>query len=287
MGEFPKGITMTVKFLPVTITTVSSSSPQASTPSTARRPSVTKWIIVFILRIVVLTGFGAGAIALGLLSGHLVPRINPSPPLFLRLFEKKSAKIAIPKPAVNETVAQLTPEEKAAIETEIKGIREQLQVLEGRTQKLESELDLATQSGDLAVRLTNLTELLSADPKVITPPTEAEPQTSPNNLKITLPSNVLFSQGGQLSPDADEILDAIAIDLQQTKSKTITIAGHHFASGEVKAEELSFQQAQAVKVYLAKQVPGNYRWIMVGYGASRPLATDNIQANQRIEIIAE
>lgn len=287
MGEFPKGITMAVKFLPVTITTVSSSSPQASTPSTARRPSVTKWIIVFILRIVVLTGFGAGAIALGLLAGHFTPSSNPSPPLFLRLFTKKSAEISIPKPVVNETVAKLTPEQKAAIETEIKGIREQLQVLEGRTQKLESELDLGTQSGDLTVRLTNLTELLTADPEVIPSPTEAKPQASTNTLKITLPSNVLFSQGGQLNPDAEEILDAIAIDLQQTKSQTITIAGHHFASGDIKAEELSFQQAQAVKVYLAKQVPGNHRWMMVGYGASRPLETDNIQANQRIEIIAE
>lgn len=268
---------------------MSSSSPQAPTASTIRRPSVTKWIIVFILRIVVLAGFSAGAIALGLLAGQLTPRTAPGKPLLLKLLTQDEAAPVVTKPVLNPTIAALSPEDKAAIEQETKGIREQLQVLEGRIQQLETELKLEPQQGDLALRLTNLTELLKADTTTMPPVPEATtPQPQNDNLKITLPTNILFNDQGQLKTDAAAILEAIAIDLQANKNKTITIAGHNFSTNEkIKAEELSFQQAQTIKLYLAKQVPGDYRWIIVGYGASRPLATDNLQANQRIEITTQ
>lgn len=267
---------------------VSSSSPQPPAPSTTRRPSVTKWIIVFILRIVVLSGFTAGAIALGLVAGQFLPTRNPQPPLFMRLLAGQGLKTIVPKPAVNETVANLTAEEEAAIAEEIKGIEAQLQVLTERTQKLESELALSQQEGDLTRRLTNLTELLEAEPEDFTPsPETTDATTQSENLKITLPSAVLFTADGQLTPEAEGILDAIAIDLQQVQGKTITIAGHSFPEDNSQAAGRSLQQAQAVKVYLAQQVPGDFRWSVVGFGSTQPIETENTQANQRIEIITE
>ncbi len=267
---------------------MSSSSPQPPTPSTVRRSSVTKWIIVFVLRIVVLSGFTAGAIALGMMAGHLTPASDPRSPLFLRLWQTKNPTVAPQKPVLNPTVATLREENKAAIEQEIQGIQEQLQVLIGRTQKLETELKLDPQSGDLAGRLANLTELLAENPEDLpTLPSPAVKPTATNNLKITLPSAVLFDQGGQLTLAAEDILDAIAIDLQQMQGKTIKIAGHAAAKGQVKAEERSFLQAEAAKLYLQAQVPGEYRWVVVGYGATQPLPGADEQANQRIEIVTE
>ncbi|MGB2926607.1 MAG: OmpA family protein [Limnothrix sp.] len=263
---------------------MSSSSPQPSAPSTTLRSSVTKRIIVFVLRIVVLAGFTAGAIALGLLAGHFLPKKNPQPPLFLRLLDSEAAKIVTPQPDLNETVATLSPEAEVAIEQEIAGIEAQLQVLASRTQKLESELNLDAQTGALDARLANLTELLAAEPEDFTPDDEAIATPDQANLKIALPSAALFTEAGQLKPEAEEILDAIAIDLQQTQSETITIAGHSFPEDKANAAALSLQQAQAVKIYLAQQVPGDLRWSVVGYGSTRPIEADNTQANQRIEI---
>lgn len=235
-----------------------------------------------------MSGFTAGAIALGLVAGQFLPTRNPQPPLFMRLLAGQGLKTIVPKPAVNETVANLTAEEEAAIAEEIKGIEAQLQVLTERTQKLESELALSQQEGDLTRRLTNLTELLEAEPEDFTPsPETTDATTQSENLKITLPSAVLFTADGQLTPEAEGILDAIAIDLQQVQGKTITIAGHSFPEDNSQAAGRSLQQAQAVKVYLAQQVPGDFRWSVVGFGSTQPIETENTQANQRIEIITE
>lgn len=235
-----------------------------------------------------LSGFTAGAIALGLVAGHFLPTKNPQPPLFVRLLAGQGLKTIVPKPAVNETVATLSAEEEAAIAEEISGVEAQLQVLNERTEKLESELALSAQSGDLAVRLAHLTELLSVEPEDFTPSPEATETATPNaDLKITLPSAVLFTADGQITPEAEEILDAIAIDLQQIQGDTITIAGHSFPEDNSQAAGRSLQQAQAVKVYLAQQVPGDFRWSVVGYGSTQPIEAGNVQANQRIEIITE
>lgn len=265
---------------------MSSSSSQPQAPSTVRSPSVTKWIIVFILRIVVLSGFATGAIALGLLTGQFTPTNNPQKPLFLRLFASDFTGVATDtKPNLNQTVVNLSEAERTAIATEIEGIEAQLQVLATRTQKLESELDLVGQTGTLMNRLGNLTALIETNPEEFTP--NATNPSPSDDLKITLPSSVLFNNQGQLSTEAEELLGAIAIDLQQTRFTTIKIAGHSFPENIAEAEALSFQQAQAVKTFLDAQIEGNYRWLVVGYGDSQPLANNDQNTNQRIEIITQ
>ncbi|MBV5261863.1 OmpA family protein [Synechococcus moorigangaii CMS01] len=264
------------------ITAVSSSSPHPSVPSTISRVSVTKWIIATLGRGLVLSGSVLGAIALGTLVGHFMPRINPDPPLFLRLWATQSAPGQV-TPSLNETIAQLPSDARAAIEQEIAGIQAQLAVLEARTQQLEAELNLGSQRLDLGDRLDNLTELLAADPSTFDP--QVTPATKPQNpepLKITLPSNALFSTDGQLTSDAAEILGAIAIDLQQQERQTITISSYQIGTDIPKATSLAQQQAQAIQTYLAKALPGDYRWLVVGYGTETPADATTSQA--RLEI---
>ncbi|WP_161768726.1 OmpA family protein [Picosynechococcus sp. NKBG042902] len=238
-------------------------------------------------RTALLLGSGFGAIALGILVGHFMPRAAPKPPLFLRLWATNSAGIA--KPTLNETIAELSAEDRAAIEQEIAGIQAQLDVLEARTQQLEAELDLGQQQVDLGDRLDNLTELLAADPSTFdSQATPAVTSQTPEPLKITLPNNALFSADGQLAADAAEILGAIAIDLQQQERQTITIRSYQVGDDATKATSLAQQQAQAVQTYLAEALPGDYRWLVVGYGeqaaADPPEDTTETSSQARLEI---
>ena len=193
------------------------------------------------------------------------------------------------QPTLNETIADLSTADRAAIEQESAGIQAQLDVLEARTQQLEAELDLGQQRADLGDRLNNLTELLAADPSTFDP--QAAPATTSQNpepLKITLPSNALFSADGQLAAEAVEILGAIAIDLQQQERQTITISSYQVGADATKATSLAQQQAQAVQTYLAEALPGDYRWLVVGYGeqAAADPTEDTIETTSqaRLEI---
>ncbi|MEB3224849.1 MAG: hypothetical protein VKJ86_03500 [Synechococcus sp.] len=262
---------------------MSSSSPHPPVPSTTSRFSVTNWIIALLGRSLVLLGAGAGAIALGVLGGHFMPRANPNPPLFLRLWATKSVPGANLR--LNQAIAQLSSEERAAIAQEIAGIQAQLDVLEARTQQLETELDLGFQSVTLGDRLQNLTALLAADPSTFDPtavPTNDTSDLQP--LKITLPSNALFGTDGQLSTDATDILGVIAMDLQQQKPRTIMITSHQPGADSLKSTSLARQQAQAVQTYLAQALPGDYRWLVVGYGEAIPTNATAENNQARIEI---
>lgn len=263
---------------------VSSSSPHPPVASTTSRVSVTKWIIAISSRSLILVGSGVGAIALGLVTGQLMPRVNPKPPLFLRLWTTNTAPN--PKPTLNETIVNLSSEERAAIEQEITGIRAQLDVLEARTQRLEAELDLDRQRANLGDRLSNLTTLLATDPSSFDPSAVTTPEAAlAEPLKITLPSNTLFTPEGELAADAPEILGAIASDLQQQDRQTIAIAGYQTAETPEAATSLARQQAQSVQRYLTEALPRDYRWLVVGYGlTAQTAATTNPSQQPRIEI---
>lgn len=268
---------------------VSSLFPSLSTESTARCLSVTKQIIGVLVRGGIAGGVAVGAIALGIALAHNSPAQNPSPPLFLRVFWWSTNHYpGSAAPKTNEVIANLSAEDKRAIELEIVGIQQQLQVLAERTKRLEQELDLNSRYASLDHRLKRLKSSLNANFSDITAETQPDSRSSevPKSLKITLPSDRLFDEG-QLTSEAEEILSAIAVDLQKSESHTITIAAHSFPEDDQIALNQSFQQAQMIRGYLSKQVQGDRRWLIIGRGASRPLNTENNQANPRIEITSE
>jgi outer membrane protein OmpA-like peptidoglycan-associated protein len=109
-------------------------------------------------------------------------------------------------------------------------------------------------------------------------------------LKVTLPSDVLFEQSNSvLRQEAGLILDKIVADLRNYPASTIRIGAHTDTQGEAEDNrELSFRRAKSVEQYLARTLGKQYRWLVVGYGETRPLVANdtnaNEQRNRRVEI---
>ena len=119
--------------------------------------------------------------------------------------------------------------------------------------------------------------------------------------QFTLSSEALFEvDKANIRTESFRLLDEIAAQLPLTKGKRVRIAGHtdlNSASSSVGDElALSYLRANAVKDYLARlRGEQTYYWMVVGYGASRPLTSRanngnsnaNNQSSRRIEIFVE
>lgn len=111
--------------------------------------------------------------------------------------------------------------------------------------------------------------------------------------QFTLSVDALFeADKTTIRPESFSLLDEVAAQLPLTQGKLIRINGHTDASGTGDILNLSYLQAAAVKDYLARlRGEQNYYWTVVGYGASRPLASSagesNTRSNRRIEIFVD
>ncbi|MDX2099236.1 MAG: OmpA family protein [Leptolyngbyaceae cyanobacterium bins.59] len=111
-----------------------------------------------------------------------------------------------------------------------------------------------------------------------------------DGLRITLPSDVLFKDSqSALRSKAQSLLSPVVAELRTYPGATIRIATHTDDLGEASDNrDLSFRQAQSLRLYLEENLGTGYRWVVVGYGASAPLVenrTDaNRQRNRRTEI---
>ncbi|MEI6329186.1 MAG: OmpA family protein [Pseudanabaena sp. ELA645] len=119
--------------------------------------------------------------------------------------------------------------------------------------------------------------------------------------QFTLSSEALFEvDKPNIRAESFRLLDEIAAQLPLTKGKRVRIAGHtdlNSASSSAGDElTLSYFRANAVKEYLARlRGEQTYYWMVVGYGASRPLTSRanngnsnaNNKSSRRIEIFVE
>jgi outer membrane protein OmpA-like peptidoglycan-associated protein len=122
---------------------------------------------------------------------------------------------------------------------------------------------------------------------------------SPKKQVFTLSSDALFeTDRATIAPDGYKLLDSVAAQLPLSTGKSIRIGGHidvpaaRENGGSAIANQpldITYQRALAVRDYLIKLRGENtYNWIAVGYGNSRPIASndtdDNRKSNRRIEI---
>lgn len=116
--------------------------------------------------------------------------------------------------------------------------------------------------------------------------------------QFTLSSEALFEKDkANIRSESFRLLDEVAAQLPLTKGKRVRITGHtdlNNAGLNSAGDELalSYFRANAVKEYLARlRGEQTYYWMVVGYGASRPLASrannDNSKSNRRIEIFVD
>jgi len=94
-----------------------------------------------------------------------------------------------------------------------------------------------------------------------------------------------------ITPRGTALLDEILAALGEFPDVPIEIAGHADAQGDAAANlELSERRARAVFDYLVANGANSARFVIVGYGETRPLADNNTAEgrarNRRIEFIA-
>lgn len=219
---------------------------------------------------------------------------------------------ALPSPAPNASpTSALTPEQRQQLQTEIDQLQAELATLRDRAATLENQID-ANDSNDpnsaaaIEARIQALSQQLSgssAPPSSSAIPSDtnqapvepaselaANPLEPVRVIKVTLPSDRLFvGKQSSLNPGAAPLLNSIITDLQSYEGATVRIGAHTDETGEAQENrELSYQQAQAVQQYLANAAKDQFRWVIAGYGETRPLVANTTesdrQRNRRVEI---
>lgn len=115
-------------------------------------------------------------------------------------------------------------------------------------------------------------------------------QTSDNQLKLEIPSDISFDSGSyQIKPSLRPILDRFAVTLNQNPVTTVRVIGHTDNRGsDAVNNPLSVNRADATRDYLVTRGVALNRIAIDGRGSREPIA-DNSTAqgramNRRVEI---
>jgi outer membrane protein OmpA-like peptidoglycan-associated protein len=115
-------------------------------------------------------------------------------------------------------------------------------------------------------------------------------QQSVDVLTVTFKSDYLFAvNSSTLLPGAQSELQRVATVIRQYPETNIQIAGHTDSTGsEDYNRRLSEQRAESVKTALIGMGVNPSRLTTLGYGESRPVASNNTeggrQQNRRVEV---
>jgi len=113
---------------------------------------------------------------------------------------------------------------------------------------------------------------------------------SGDNIILNMPGNVTFqTNSADINANFYQVLNSVAIVLKEFDKTIVDVAGHADSVGpDDKNMELSQRRASSVSSYLAAQGINTQRLITVGYGETRPIASNDTpegrQQNRRVEI---
>lgn len=111
-----------------------------------------------------------------------------------------------------------------------------------------------------------------------------------DNIILNMPSNITFEVNkSDVKPNFADVLGSVALVLKEYKSTMIEVAGHTDSTGSDSYNQmLSQQRAQAVSSVLVSDGVQPVRIDTVGYGESRPIASNSTeqgrQQNRRVEL---
>lgn len=253
---------------------------------------------------------GVGGI-LGILMAQKFPLNSPNSPLVENLFQ--SGKILLnsqknptilpspfpsPSPILLPKIS-LNVKEREELKTELTELQTDLNRFIGKTANLEKKMGISRPTDPLENRINFLSQQLG----------NLEGNPLPNDsvnsekmgdikaqmgtdysLSVTFPSDSLFIENSAtFTPGASIILDNLIVDLKRYSSGTIRVGVHTDNQGDSQQNQvLSLGRAQAVSLYLSKHLLNQYRWILIGYGNTRPFvensSENNRQRNRRVEV---
>jgi outer membrane protein OmpA-like peptidoglycan-associated protein len=286
--------------------------PKSSATKTSHDKSTTRswWLLVLIFRLLLLAVGGGVALLSGILLAYFYPNPNPEKPLILRMLERIDKNTIIPSvganprtvPVASNSPTKLTSTQRQQAQAQLNQLQAQLRLMNEAVKSLENQLGTSHPNETLEARMQAIAMQLEG----ISPSTQdtqavgntnsnqalpvSDSLSSTNKFKVTLPSDLLFEQDNSiLRPEAGLILDKIVSDLRSYPSNTIRIAAHTDDDDSADAnQELTFRRAKAVQQYLISALGDRYRWIVLGYGGTHPLVTNdtdaNRQRNRRVEI---
>jgi outer membrane protein OmpA-like peptidoglycan-associated protein len=113
---------------------------------------------------------------------------------------------------------------------------------------------------------------------------------SGDNIILNMPGNVTFqSNSADINASFYPVLNSVALVLKEFDKTVVDVAGHADSTGaDDKNLELSQRRAGSVSSYMGAQAVNSQRLIAVGYGETRPIATNDTaegrQQNRRVEI---
>ena len=111
-----------------------------------------------------------------------------------------------------------------------------------------------------------------------------------DNITLNMPGNVTFAvDNADISADFYPVLDSVALVLNEFEKTFIEVAGHTDSTGSLDYNQLlSEKRANSVVSYfMSREVMGD-RFVPVGAGETRPIATNDTKEgrslNRRVEI---
>ncbi|MBE9115712.1 OmpA family protein [Lusitaniella coriacea LEGE 07157] len=266
-------------------------------------PSRWAWLGRILFRLLLLGVGGSLAAVAGILFAIASPRPQAQKPLVLEAWEilqRQTKQLnKTPEPAEPGTVKlpaiSLTRSEKQQVQAQVDGLNKEWTSVRDRAQELEARLGIENSADrPLTERIETIEQALGQATTMVgdTPIAVDNSPLAANQVKVTLPSDVLFAENNTLSKDANLILDTIVTDLQRYSGSTIRIAVHTDDKGSAELNrERSFRQAEMLKNHLSQRLGKEYRWVAIGYGQTRPLVENdtpaNRQRNRRVEIAVD
>jgi len=113
---------------------------------------------------------------------------------------------------------------------------------------------------------------------------------SGDNIILNMPGNITFAtNSADINASFYPVLNSVALVLKEFDKTVVDVAGHADSTGSDQMNlELSQRRAGSVTAYLSNQGINPQRLIAVGYGESRPIASNDTPEgraqNRRVEI---
>ncbi len=111
-----------------------------------------------------------------------------------------------------------------------------------------------------------------------------------DNITLVMPGNIIFpTAGSDLKADFYDVLNSVAIVLEEFDKTVIVVAGHTDSVGsDSYNQQLSERRAESVTAFLVNKKITPARFDTVGFGERNPLTTNNTaegrSLNRRVEI---
>ena len=115
-------------------------------------------------------------------------------------------------------------------------------------------------------------------------------QRDGDNINLVMPGNITFpTAGSNLRTDFYDVLDSVALVLEEFDKTIIVVAGYTDSVGSTSYNQLlSESRAQSVANYLQNKGIKAVRFEVIGFGESSPIADNNTEQgralNRRVEL---